>query len=69
MQAKRVDGHLRQDGPWVEGTLQTVVALQKAGATVDRKHLTGQGHVLRLNNGALFDWIEKTVAPASGKDR
>lgn len=44
---------------WLEPVRETAKTLEKYGAKVQLKELTGQGHVPRVRPAQLFDWLEK----------
>lgn len=49
------------DGRWVSGSESTARRLQQAGALVELEIVPGQGHVLRVPQVELADWIERTA--------
>ena len=53
------------DRGWLAQARRTEERLRKADATVELTVLPGQGHVVRIDTGELFDWIDThTPAPA-----
>lgn len=49
------------DGLWVVGVERTAQALLERGALVAKQVLEGQGHVIEIAPGRLFDWIDGVV--------
>jgi poly(3-hydroxybutyrate) depolymerase len=49
------------DTGWLAGTEATIAALESQGVTAELDVVTGQSHVLSLNDSALLDWIDAAL--------
>lgn len=51
------------DGPvWVKGSERLRDEIVAAGGVCDLEVVAKQGHVLKLDSGAIFDWMERSTA-------
>ena len=49
------------DGRWVAGSESTAERLRAAGAKVELNVVPGQGHVLRIPQQVLIEWLEEQI--------